>query len=104
MTLPKWSVYGPSKNNRGNALMFEVDGRELYFSYKTLVAFRGRDGQLRISKNYWGVTTGKHLNAIDPDHAVRLTDDQFQAEWLAETASPFSDLNHDLESGTHSAA
>jgi len=43
------------------------DGRELdlYFSYSTIVAFRGGGHALRVSHNIWSSTTGHHLNEID---------------------------------------
>ena len=44
-------------------------GIDLYFSYNTLVAFRGKisdnERGLYVHKNVWGSTTGKHLNFID---------------------------------------
>lgn len=56
-------------------------GITLYYSYSTLVAFRGFvDGEynLFVIKNYWNNTTGKHLNAIDGgDKKTRLTENEF---------------------------
>lgn len=43
-------------------------GITLYFSYNTLVAFRGwidNKPCFYAIKNYWGNTTGKHLNWLD---------------------------------------
>lgn len=85
--LPKFSTYVPhaSANYGLNCLCFEVEGREFYFSYKTFVAFRGRDGWLRVRRNDWGVTTGRHLNAIDGGNkASRLSDVDFEAAYRAE--------------------
>lgn len=66
-----------SSNNYGvNALMVTVGNIELYFSYKTIIAFRD-NGVLTITKNYWGPTTGKHLNAISQDKTKRLSSDVF---------------------------
>lgn len=90
MSLPKFTCYTDhtSKNYGLNSLCFEVSGREFYFSYSTLVAFRGRDGRLRVTRNYWGPTTGKHLNAIDREHAKdRLSAEDFQKAYETEMAA-----------------
>ena len=60
-----------SNDNYGvNSLCF-TDERGLYwFSYKTLVAFK-INGEFHIIKNYWGTTTGKHLNWINSDKSIR---------------------------------
>ena len=50
----------------------------LYFSYKTLIAFR-TPGGLNVSENYWGTTTGKTLNAIEPNKDNRLCWEEFDA-------------------------
>ena len=60
-----------SKNYGVNAMLFSVDDVDFYFSYKTLIAIR-REGKLFCVKNYWGNTTGKHLNRIEPDHTKRV--------------------------------
>ena len=72
-----------SSNNYGvNALVFmSPEGWEFYFSYKTLVAF-GWPGQVHCIRNYWGPTTGKHLNWIESDHKKRLTQDEFNKAYL----------------------
>lgn len=49
--------------------MTDMFGNEFWFSYDTLVAFR--IGEFHIMRNYWGTTTGKHLNWIDPDKKIR---------------------------------
>lgn len=53
-------------------------GITLYYSYDTIVAFRGViDGNYRlvVHKNEWGVTTGKHLNMIDGGNKDARVDD-----------------------------
>lgn len=40
-------------------------GVELWFSYREPVAFRVPGSRPVVSQNYWGTTTGRHLNAID---------------------------------------
>jgi len=43
----------------------------LYFSYNTIIAFRS-GGSLTIRQNDWSTTTGRHLNAINPDKSIRV--------------------------------
>jgi hypothetical protein len=48
-----------------HAMMVQTNHEQLWFSYKTLVAFC-RDGEtIIVRENDLGPTTGKHLNAID---------------------------------------
>ncbi len=81
-TLPTWEVYGNYKDrNYGmHALCFSLPELDVYFSYKTPVAYRHR-GKLRVRQNSWGPTTGKHLNEIDgSDKASRIPGEQFEHE------------------------
>lgn len=66
MNLPKITTYGEYKsgNYGANSLLVSVGNLDLYFSYQTVVAFRGADG-LKVRQNDWSTTTGKHLNWID---------------------------------------
>lgn len=82
MTISKKSYGEYSSDNYGaHTVVIEVNGVEVYFSYKTVVAFRGPKG-LRVIQNQWGPTTGKHLNWIDGgDKKGRLTAEQFQKEF-----------------------
>jgi len=48
-----------------NANRVTVNGIDLYYSYKTLVAFRSDKSGLVVHQNDWRQTTGGHLNAID---------------------------------------
>ena len=69
-----------SSDNYGrdnNARMFSIGELDIYFSYDTVVAFRKNYGDLKIIKNYWGTTTGGHLNAIDEDKSIRMSNDDF---------------------------
>jgi hypothetical protein len=45
----------------------DFDSFRLFYSYKTIVAFYDVVTGLVCSENVWGVTTGKHLNWIQPD-------------------------------------
>jgi hypothetical protein len=74
--------YGNYSNNYGlNAIVVSVGNVDIYFSYKTIIAFR-ESGKLFISKNYWGNTTGKYLNAINPNKSIRIESDKFNAEMM----------------------
>ena len=58
--------------------LYENDqGVKLYFSYETLVAFKVPSYQLASIKNYWGTTTGKHLNLIGEPKDCRYERDAF---------------------------
>lgn len=79
MNRPKFFNYmGSSSQNYGlNSLCFlDSEGNKFYYSYETLIAFA-----VRIIKNYWNTTTGKHLNQIDPDHDIRLDNEEFEKEY-----------------------
>ena len=67
-----------SSGNYGvHALEFtDPKGHSFYYSYDTLVAFTGKSGIVCL-KNYWSTTTGKHLNAIEPDHKKRVDQETF---------------------------
>ena len=80
--LPKvWRYYGnyASGNYGLHCLAFrDADGNEFYYSYDTLVAFKPAiSHELFCMKNYWSTTTGKHLNAIEPDKNKRLDKEEF---------------------------
>ena len=73
-----------SSSNYGvNAMKFtDARGNDFYFSYRTLVAFRTSRTGLVVIKNYWGPTTGKHLNWIDDgDKHGRLSEVEFKNKY-----------------------
>lgn len=47
-----------------------------WFSYDTLVAFEIKNS-LSISENVWSNTTGKHLNLINGNKKIRISNEQF---------------------------
>lgn len=64
-----------------NGTLVTIGNLELWFSYKTIIAFRESGHTTRVSENCWNVTTGRHLNAIDGGNkADRLPRDRFEAE------------------------
>ena len=77
---PKFYNYGNySSDNYGvHSLCFTDNrGNKYWYSYETLVAFC-INGEFHIIRNYWGATTGKHLNWIDSDKSIREDSDTFQ--------------------------
>ncbi len=82
--LPNFQTYGnySSSNYGAHALVFSVGDLDVYFSYKTPVAFRHPMTGLIVRSNEWGPTTGKHLNAIDGGNgakAKRINGTEFEA-------------------------
>ena len=72
MDFPNYYNYGNySSDNYGvHTLCFVEGNNKFWFSYDTLVAF-SINGEFHIIKNYWGNTTGKHLNWINSDKSIR---------------------------------
>lgn len=85
--LPKIRNYGQYSSDNYGAHTLEVDLGllSLFYSYDTIVAFCDEQG-LVCSVNQWTVTTGKHLNWIQPDKKQRVNGETFNkllAEALA---------------------
>lgn len=80
--LPNFSSYGnyASRNYGAHCLRFSVPQGDVYFRYKTPVAFSTPKTGLVVRVNDWSVTTGKHLNAIDGGNKkMRISGEQFEA-------------------------
>jgi len=61
-----WSYGEYASGNYGvNAMAVTVGDLDIYFSYRTPVAFRCPSKGLVVRQNDFSVTTGKHLNWID---------------------------------------
>lgn len=71
-----------SSDNYGvNSLRFtDEKGNRYYYSYNTLIAFK-IGGEFHIIQNYWGTTTGKHLNWINKDKSIREDKETFNANY-----------------------
>lgn len=74
------------KTTAGNAIVVTVGDLDVYFSYRTPVAFRHPSTGLVCSTNVWSVTTGRHLNAIAPK-SERVPFAEFEAKSLAVTGA-----------------
>ena len=86
MNLPTISSYGnySSDNYGAHALRVDFDNLTLWYSYQTILAFRGWGYPRLVRQNSWGPTTGKHLNAIDGgEKSSRLPGDVFEAKLAA---------------------
>ena len=64
-------------NIASNFHELEIKDITLWFSYKTVVGFRAPKTGFVCIENYWGPTTGKHLNYIQPDKKKRVSSDKF---------------------------
>lgn len=83
--IPSFHSYGKYRGEGYglHTLCFEMPGSfgnaKVWFSYKTIVAFRTSETGLVVSENCWGPTTSKHLNWIDGGNAAkRLPRDKFK--------------------------
>ena len=78
MNLPTFETYCPN-TTAVNALRVSVGAVDVYFSYRTPVAYSLDGAPPIVRRNEWGPTTGKHLNAIDGgDKRARVDVDTFQ--------------------------
>jgi len=68
-----------NENSASNANYIEIWGVRFFYSYDTCVAVDYGRG-LKICKNIWSNTTGKHLNWIDRDHSIRITEGEWHKE------------------------
>lgn len=71
--IPTLKNYGnyKSENYGFHSIMMTIGQLELYFSYKTIIAFFTPKTGTIVSENLWGKTTGKHLNWIDGGNKER---------------------------------
>lgn len=63
---------------RPNFTRVDLPSLTVWFSYRTPIAF-SHHGTITARENDWGPTTGKHLNAVQPRHDLRISGEQFQA-------------------------
>ena len=63
-----------------NETRIDVFGYTYFFSYITCIAFITPEGELFITENKWGNTTGKHINNVDRDKERRLPYHEFLEE------------------------
>jgi len=58
-------MHSPEGKRTDNFTRVDTKNVVVWFSYKTPIAYRDDVDGLVVSENYWGVTTGKHLNWVD---------------------------------------
>lgn len=58
-------------NKKQNQTIVHIGDLSLFFSYRTIVAFR-KNYKTVCCENVWKSTTGKFLNAIEPDKKARV--------------------------------
>lgn len=86
LSVEKWNYGDYSSDNYGaNSIAIRMGTRTVYYSYNTVVAFRGTNSKGKdfdcVSQNRWGTTTGKHLNWIDGgDKKSRLDKEEFDKQ------------------------
>jgi hypothetical protein len=68
----------PTIDTDRNTVTIHLPNGTIWFSYQTPIAYRTNDEGLVIRKNAWGPTTGKHLNAINPNKDRRIDGDEFE--------------------------
>jgi len=66
-----------------NSADVTIGNLTVYFSYQTPIAFQTAKTGLVCRVNDWSTTTGKHLNAIQPNKAKRIPGAEFEKQ-LAE--------------------
>lgn len=70
-----FDLYG-ARGKQGKELV--LGDVTIYFSYSTPVAYFSPDEGFVISENVWSVTTGGHLNAINSDKDIRISNTLFK--------------------------
>lgn len=94
MQLPKFSSYGDytSDNYGAHTLRFDIGPVSIWYSYKTVVAFRVKE--LRVLNYTDSRTTMKHLKMIDGgDRGNRLELKEFQRLWDKEVGPTLERLS-----------
>ncbi len=80
MTTGAGKVWVDQFGATNNAVEVGFGNVSLYFSYKTLIAYRDPEDGLVVCENVWSSTTGKHLNYVDGGNkSERLKTDAFEA-------------------------
>jgi hypothetical protein len=75
----KWNYGQYTSDNYGaHTQAIQIGKLTLYFSYDTVVAFRHPSHGFVVSHNVWSVTTGRHLNWLEPDKKRRVPYEEFK--------------------------
>lgn len=68
-------------SRNAEALCVSIGPIDLYFSYKTVIAFRAPGFGSCVRENSWGPTTGRHIKetGFDPGISQRMNGAEFDA-------------------------
>ena len=94
--LPSFRSYGnySSDNYGAHSLQIDMGPVRVWFSYQTPIAFHVAGHSRVVLKNYWSVTTGKHLNAIDGGDRQakkqRVDQETFDRLWAEQVEAVFN--------------
>ena len=77
LELDKLSDYYSELPENTPAYVLDMGGDKIYWSYSTILAIR-IENKLYIRENDWSTTTGRHLNAINPDKSKRMSTADFE--------------------------
>jgi len=80
-----------------NFYLMRMHDKEVYFSYKTPIAFVNKDGSGYVSKNEWGPTTGKHINYVKGLYPNLKIVDNDELKEIAKTANKNSKIGANME-------
>lgn len=72
---------GPSGKPTEHNFMIRLEELRIWYSFQHIVAFSVKDEKY-VSENIWSRTTGKHINAIEPDHEKRIGYEEFVQKFL----------------------
>ncbi len=66
--------------DRPNFTAVHGENWSVWYSYQTPIAYEVEGLPRRVSENVWSVTTGKHLNYLEPDKGARVPWETFAGE------------------------
>ena len=66
-------------NESNRVAVRTASGAELFYSYKTLVAVRTKDGRSYRTEKFWSRTTSKHLGQFGMGGAEQIPQDKLEA-------------------------
>ena len=93
-SLPTIGNYGTynSGNYDAHSLVVSIGPLDIWYSYRTPVAFHIAGHYRVVRDNEWGPTAGKHLNWIDGGNkAARVSGEEFEKLWEAQVLPLFAD-------------
>ena len=80
------SSYGSNSKNGAHCMAVKIGNLSVYYSYRSVVAFRYPDFGLVVSENVFGKVTGKHIAVI-----------KAMGKWIEKARDVFLDLLRQAE-------